>query len=61
MKNKMHAASNGKKDSFTHKVGDAVERLGEKVSDAGAEKAGAKIYKTGNKIEHSQDHKKVRP
>lgn len=61
MKNNMNAASNGKKDNFTHKVGDAVERLGEKVSNAGAEKIGEKIYKTGNKIEHSQDSKKVRP
>lgn len=51
-----------KKESFTHKVGDAIERLGEKVSDAGAKKLGQKIYQTGNKIEHSQDAKKnVRP
>lgn len=45
------------KTTTTHKVGDAIERVGEKVKDMGAEKLGQKIYNTGNKIEHSKDQK----
>jgi hypothetical protein len=46
-----------KKDSFTHKVGDKVERFGEKISNAGAPKTGKVIYDAGNKIEHMNDDK----
>lgn len=46
-----------KKETVTHKVGDAIERAGEKLKDAGAEKLGNAVYRTGNKIEHSQDEK----
>ena len=49
-----------KKEGFTHKVGDGVERLGEKISNAGASKLGNAVYKTGNKIEHSRDAKPSR-
>lgn len=48
------------KESFTHKVGDSIERLGEKVSKAGATKIGNAIRNAGDKIEHSRDHKKSR-
>lgn len=41
--------------SFTHKVGDAVERAGEKISDAGAPRTGSKVREWGDKIEHSRD------
>lgn len=43
------------KKPFTKKAGDAVERLGEKVSNAGAEKLGNAISRAGDKLEHSQD------
>lgn len=45
------------KTSTSHKVGDAIERVGEKVKDMGADKIGQKIYNTGNKIEHSNEKK----
>ncbi|MEZ0393401.1 MAG: hypothetical protein ACAH59_14370 [Pseudobdellovibrionaceae bacterium] len=43
--------------NFTHKVGDAIEKAGEKVSDMGAPKVGNRITNAGDKIEHSQDEK----
>jgi hypothetical protein len=50
----------GQKESFTHKVGDTIERVGRKISNAGAEKLGDAVYKAGDKIEHMRD-KKRRP
>ncbi|MES2770352.1 MAG: hypothetical protein V4596_14510 [Bdellovibrionota bacterium] len=47
-----------KDDSISHKVGDSIERLGEKVIKAGAEKLGKAIYNAGDKIEHMKDNKK---
>ena len=44
--------------TLTHKVGDRLERLGEKLKDKGYTKTGNAVYKTGNKIEHSRDNKK---
>ena len=46
-----------KKESFTHKVGEKVERFGEKVSNSGAPKVGKVIYDAGNKIEHMDQSK----
>lgn len=46
-----------KDDSLSHKVGDSIERLGEKVMKAGAEKLGKAIYNAGDKIEHMNDGK----
>jgi hypothetical protein len=45
------------KKSAAHKVGDAVERVGEKAAKMGATKTGKAIYRAGNKLEHSQDEK----
>lgn len=45
-------------DSVSHKVGDSIERIGEKVIKAGAEKLGRAIYNAGDKIEHMNDNKK---
>lgn len=47
-----------KKESVSHKVGDAIERAGQKISNAGAEKVGNAIYNAGDKIEHMNDNKK---
>lgn len=44
-----------KKESFTHKLGDKIERVGEKISNIGYPKLGRKIYNFGNKFEHSRD------
>ncbi len=46
------------KDDVAHKIGDMIERAGEKVKNAGAEKLGNAIYRAGNKIEHMSDNKK---
>lgn len=51
------APKSSEKTSFTHKVGDAIERVGEKLQDMGAEKAGKAVYRKGNEIEHSRDNK----
>jgi hypothetical protein len=49
-----------KNDSFTKKLGDKVERAGEKISDKGAPGLGKNVKNLGDKIEHSQDNKKSR-
>lgn len=45
------------KDTLSHKVGDKIERLGEKVEEKGYKKAGDAIGKFGDKVEHLQDEK----
>lgn len=55
----MNATPNSsEKTSFKHKVGDAIERVGEKMQDMGAEKAGKAVYRKGNEIEHADDNKR---
>lgn len=44
-----------KKDSVAHKVGDSIERLGQKISNAGAPKIGKMVTDAGDKIEHMND------
>lgn len=46
------------KESLTHKLGDKIERVGEKVTNMGGKKIGKKIYNIGNKIEHRDERKK---
>lgn len=45
------------KSSVTHRVGDAVEKFGEKVAEKGFTKTGEAIHKMGDKVEHLQDKK----
>jgi hypothetical protein len=45
------------KESISHKAGDMLERTGEKIKNAGAEKIGKAIYKAGNKLEHRDEKK----
>lgn len=45
------------KESFSHKVGDKIERTGEKLERAGAEKLGRAVSNAGDKIEHMKDKK----
>jgi hypothetical protein len=43
---------NGKKDeTFSDKVGDFVEKIGHKISEAGAPGLGQKIHDLGDKLE----------
>jgi hypothetical protein len=46
-----------KNKGLAQKAGDAIERVGQKASEAGATKAGKAIYNAGDKIEHSRDKK----
>jgi len=45
-----------KKKDWRDKVGDAVERAGHKISDAGMPKTGQKIHDLGDKIERSHQN-----
>jgi len=44
-----------KKQPLSKKAGEKIERFGEKVSNAGAQKVGNVISRAGEKLEHSQD------
>lgn len=54
----LNAAVKKQNESFSHKVGEQLERVGEKIKNAGADKLGNAIYKAGDKLEHSKDDKK---
>lgn len=47
-----------KKEPLSKKAGDKLERVGEKISDSGAEKIGRAISRLGDKIEHLKDNKR---
>lgn len=49
-----------KKEPLSKKAGHKIERLGEKLSKAGAGKLGSAVYRYGDKLEHSEDRKKGR-
>lgn len=49
---------NLKKEPLTKKVGDKIDRFGEKISSTGAQKVGNAISRVGEKLEHSQDNKR---
>ena len=55
---KQQNASNVSKEPFSKKAGNKIERLGDKISNAGADKIGEVVHKAGDKLEHSQDDKK---
>jgi hypothetical protein len=43
------------KSTFTHKIGDVIERVGEFLTQCGATRLGARVYSAGNRIEHSKE------
>lgn len=45
------------KPGIAHRVGDAIEKVGDKIEHKGFKKTGDAIEKLGDKIEHSQDDK----
>lgn len=49
---------NPKKSGFRKKVGDVIEKLGDKIEHAGMKKTGDAIEKFGDKIEHSGERLK---
>lgn len=52
------SAATPKEESLIQKAGDAIERVGEKLKDMGAEKLGNAVYQAGNKLEHSEQKNK---
>ena len=50
-------SKNEGKDSLSHKAGDKLERIGEKVSNGGMNKIGNAISNAGDKLEHMNDKK----
>ena len=48
---------NTSKEPVSKKMGNKIERLGDKIANTGAEKIGNAVHKAGDKLEHSQDHK----
>lgn len=44
-------AQKGQKESLRDKIGNAVEKLGDKMSKSGAERMGKKVHDLGDKIE----------
>ncbi len=42
---------------LSKKVGDKLERVGQKISNSGAEKIGSFISRMGDKLEHSGEDK----
>jgi hypothetical protein len=55
MNNKPFDHQKNEKESFTKKLGDKIERVGEKISEKGAPGLGRSVRKLGDKIEHSRD------
>lgn len=43
------------KTGLASKLGDAIERVGEKLTRAGSKKVGKKIYEAGDRLEHKND------
>ncbi|MES2801924.1 MAG: hypothetical protein V4654_05485 [Bdellovibrionota bacterium] len=42
---------------LSKKVGDKIEKVGQKISNSGAEKIGSFVSRMGDKLEHSSDPK----
>jgi hypothetical protein len=51
----MDNKTNSKKETWSDKAGDALEKAGHKISNAGMPKVGQKIHDLGDKLE--KDHK----
>lgn len=49
-----------KKNTLFQKAGDKIERLGEKITDAGAPKVGEAVYNAGDKLEHKEEKVKIK-
>lgn len=47
-----------KKDSFKNKAGDLLEKVGHKISNAGATKIGQKIHDLGDSLEEQHRNPK---
>ncbi len=45
------------KKSMSHRLGDSIERVGQKITDKGAPRVGEAVRKVGDKVEHLSDKK----
>ena len=55
--NTQNAANSSDRSTLSHKAGDQIEKVGQKISDMGAQKIGDAVSRAGDKLEHSQDNK----
>lgn len=51
--NSPHDKVSQRNESFRDKVGGAIEKIGQKISDAGAERLGQAVHDLGDKIEET--------
>jgi hypothetical protein len=54
---KVSSESSSGKETLMDKVGDVLEKVGHKVSEAGAPSIGQKIHDLGDKVEQHHDNK----
>jgi len=40
------------RESLTHRIGDMIERIGERIQRTGSVKLGRRVYEFGNRLEH---------
>lgn len=52
------AAHRKTKEGFTEKLGDSIERVGDKIEEMGAGGLGRAIHRAGDKVEHMRDENK---
>jgi hypothetical protein len=45
-----------RKENISRKVGDAIEKVGQKISNTGAKDLGDKVFNAGDKLEHRDEH-----
>jgi hypothetical protein len=50
-----------RKSDFTRKLGDAIEKIGERLTKLGAAKLGNAVYNAGDRLEHKNDVVTKRP
>ncbi len=46
-----------KNESISRKIGDTVEKVGQKISNTGAKDLGDKVFNAGDKLEHMDEHR----
>ncbi len=53
---KVKPTDNTSKESFKNKAGEAIEKVGHKIADAGMPKVGQKIHDIGDSMEDEHDN-----
>lgn len=47
------------RESLSHRIGDMIERIGERIQRSGSTKLGRRIYEFGNRLEHRDERKVI--